>query len=53
VKLQKEIGIGRAKENPVRVGDISISRFHSTLRVEDGKLYLYDNNSKYGSLVLI
>ena len=37
----------------MRVGDISISRFHSTLRVEDGKLYLYDNNSKYGSLVLI
>ena len=46
--------IGRALEMQLILNDISVSRNHCQLKlVEDGNIILEDNNSKFGSLVLL
>ncbi|CAD8048206.1 unnamed protein product [Paramecium primaurelia] len=54
-KLAKtnELQIGRANETEIRINDISVSRNHGTLKLNDGNVYLTDNRSKFGSLMLI
>jgi len=42
---------GRALDVDVRMGDISISRYHSKVSIIDGEYYLQDHNSKYGTLL--
>ena len=49
----KKIKIGRGHESNVLFNDISISRVHCSINVEDEHVFLEDNNSKYGTLVLI
>lgn len=49
----KKIKIGRGHESNVLLSDISISRVHCFINVEDGHVFLEDNDSKYGTLVLI
>lgn len=45
--------LGRGHESDVRVSDISVSRFHATLKYDkDNNFYLEDNLSKFGTLVL-
>ena len=46
-----EIGIGRGKGNQIRLSDISASRNHCKLYVREGRAYLKDNGSKFGTLV--
>ena len=51
---RKSIKIGRAYVAEVRITDISVSRHHSTLTLnEDGTVALTDNFSKFGTLKLI
>ena len=36
----------------MKLSDISVSRLHALFAVSQGKVYLRDNNSKFGTLVL-
>eukprot|EP01017_Pseudomicrothorax_dubius_P024877 TRINITY_DN2646_c0_g1_i1.p1 TRINITY_DN2646_c0_g1~~TRINITY_DN2646_c0_g1_i1.p1 ORF type:complete len:474 (-),score=81.94 TRINITY_DN2646_c0_g1_i1:170-1591(-) len=47
------IKMGRGHQCNVRVSDISVSRLHAMLTVDSGKFLLLDNNSKFGTLVLL
>ena len=48
------IKIGRGLEMQLILNDISVSRNHCQLKIdEDGNIILEDNNSKFGTLVLI
>jgi pSer/pThr/pTyr-binding forkhead associated (FHA) protein len=56
VKFEKNniMKIGRALEMQLILNDISVSRNHCQLKLEeDGEIFLEDNNSKFGSLILI
>jgi len=50
-----EFKIGRGKESDIRISDISVSRLHAFLRKnsEDDELLLEDNDSKFGSLIML
>ena len=47
------ISIGRAGECELSFAELSVSRNHCLIHKEKGKLYLEDNTSKFGTLVLI
>ena len=47
------ISIGRASECELSFAELSVSRNHCLIHKEKGKLYLEDNTSKFGTLVLI
>ena len=54
LESKQNIRMGRGHDSDVRVTDISVSRFHALIRKEkNGSFYLEDNNSKFGSLVLM
>ena len=56
VKFEKNniMRIGRALEMQLILNDISVSRNHCQLKLEeDGGIFLEDNNSKFGTLVLV
>lgn len=44
--------IGRGHDSDLKVSDISVSRIHSVVTVFKGNLYIRDNSSKFGTLVL-
>ena len=50
---KNSIIIGRSKECELSINDISLSSYHSFLRKEQGEIYIEDNSSKYGTLILI
>ena len=37
----------------MKITDVSVSRIHAILEYKNNKIFLYDNNSKYGTLYLI
>ena len=45
--------LGRGHESDLRINDISVSRCHAKIKLENGKFTLEDNQSKFGTLVLI
>ena len=45
--------LGRGHESNIRIADISVSRVHATLKVQPDGLFLEDNSSKFGTLVLV
>ena len=48
------VKIGRSHDSDLRITDISVSRFHAQInRHSDNTLRIEDNNSKFGSLVLV
>lgn len=47
------IKIGRGHESNLLLNDISVSRFHCSMTLDKNKIYLVDNDSKFGTLVLI
>ena len=49
----KKIKMGRGHYSDVLLSDISVSRVHCHLIVDNKKVFLEDNESKFGSLVLI
>ena len=48
-----KIKIGRGHDAHLTLSDISVSRVHSILTIENKNIYLEDNNSKFGTLVLV
>lgn len=55
MKSKSSIKIGRGHDADIRVTDISVSRFHAKINFceEKGQYFLEDNNSKFGTLVLV
>jgi len=47
------IKMGRGHQCDFRISDISVSRIHAHLKFDDGKFLIYDNDSKFGTLVLL
>lgn len=45
--------LGRGHEADLRINDISVSRCHAFIKFKNGKFLLEDNNSKFGTLVLV
>jgi len=48
----QDFKMGRGHDCDLKIPDISVSRVHALLVVSKGKLYLKDNLSKFGTLVL-
>ena len=55
ISLDKErkIKIGRGHEARVLLSDISVSRIHCIMTVENNQVFIEDNDSKFGTLVLV
>ena len=55
ISLDKErkIKIGRGHEAKVLLSDISVSRIHCIMIVENNQVFLEDNDSKFGTLILV
>ena len=55
ISLDKKnsVNIGRANECELSISELSVSRFHCIIHKDEGELYLEDNSSKFGTLVLI
>lgn len=47
------IKIGRGHQCDIRVSDISVSRLHAFIKLQNGKFILFDNESKFGTLVRV
>ena len=45
--------LGRGHESEVRINDISVSRCHAMIKYRPDGIYIEDNKSKFGTLVLI
>ena len=45
--------MGRGHESEVRVNDISVSRCHAIIKYQSDGIYIEDNRSKFGTLVLL
>jgi hypothetical protein len=45
--------IGRGHDSDFRISDISVSRFHATVKYNNGHFYLEDHSSKFGTLIQI
>jgi len=45
--------MGRGHESEVRVNDISVSRCHAIIKYKSDGMYIEDNRSKFGTLVLL
>jgi len=45
--------MGRGHESEVRVNDISVSRCHAVIKYQPDGLYIEDNRSKFGTLILL
>ncbi|KAL4488347.1 hypothetical protein ABPG72_019197 [Tetrahymena utriculariae] len=55
-KIKKEktlLKIGRGALSHIRINDISVSREHAHLVLKNQQFYLKDQNSKFGTLVLV
>lgn len=48
-----QLNMGRGHESEVRVNDISVSRCHTIIKYTEDGIFIKDNNSKFGTLVLI
>ena len=49
----RKIKIGRGHEAKVILSDISVSRIHCFMTVEKNQVFLEDNDSKFGTLILV
>ncbi len=45
------IKLGRSHECEIRITDVSVSRSHASLEKINGDFYIFDNKSKFGTLV--
>lgn len=53
LSAQQKISIGRSQKADIIFTEKSISRIHSLLLIDKTGVYLIDNDSKYGTLILI
>jgi hypothetical protein len=49
----KKFTMGRGHESMIRVNDISVSRLHAVVMQTPDGIFLQDNSSKFGTLVLM
>jgi len=47
----EQIKLGRGHDSEVRISDISVSRFHAYIKYMNKKFVIFDNNSKFGTLI--
>ena len=47
------INIGRSSECELSIPELSISRFHAIIHKRKGELFIEDNKSKFGTLILV
>ena len=52
-KKVNSASIGRAFDAGMRVPDISVSWYHATIEFKNNNFFLIDNQSKFGTLILI
>ena len=50
---ENKIYIGRDKESDILFSDISVSRIHSIFNIENNNIFINDNDSTFGTLILI
>ena len=50
---ERQIKIGRGHEARVILSDISVSRIHCIMTVEKNQVFIEDNESKFGTLILV
>lgn len=50
---ERAISVGRNDKNDIHFKDISVSRHHANIFWNNGRVYILDQNSKFGSLKLI
>ncbi len=50
---KKEIKVGRGHNVDLLLNDVSVSRIHFKLYIQDNGIFLEDNDSKFGSLILV
>lgn len=50
---KNEFKVGRSIDTDMKIADISVSRVHSYIRIDDSKLVLDDNGSKFGTLIKV
>lgn len=48
---ETKIKLGRGHSCEMRINDISVSRVHSIIQFQDGHFRIFDNDSKFGTLV--
>ena len=48
-----QIKLGRGHQCDLRISDISVSRVHALLKYEEDKFLVFDNDSKFGTLILL
>ena len=48
-----KIKLGRGHDSDILLSDISVSRIHCVISTENKNVYIEDNNSKFGTLILI
>lgn len=48
-----QIKLGRGHDCDLRENDISVSRLHALIKYQDEKFVIVDNNSKFGTLILL
>ena len=49
----EKIILGRGHDSDVRINDISVSRVHASIILNDGQIFLKDLKSKFGTLALL
>lgn len=52
-EAKKQVKLGRGHDSDVKIGDISVSRVHAFLSLTPQGFILQDNNSKFGTLLLL
>lgn len=50
---KKQFKLGRGRESDIKLGDISVSRLHAIITTTPRGFVLQDNNSKFGTLLLM
>ena len=50
---KSQIVLGRSNECELSIPELSVSRFHCFIHKEKNKLYIEDNNSKFGTCILV
>ena len=53
LEKNRKLKVGRGHESNVLLSDISVSRIHCYMVVENHKVFLEDNDSKFGTLILV
>ena len=53
LEKSRKLKVGRGHEANVLLSDISVSRIHCYMIVENNKIFLEDNDSKFGTLILV